>query len=292
MQKKSKLHLKYDSPVTLTFVLLSTLILALDSFALKGFLTTNIFICHGSKAVGNIAAFDYKNFLDYLRLFTHILGSSGWQSLLANSTFILLLGPTLEERYGSPILLLMIVLTSLVGGVLNACLVPFFESGSQSIVFMMICLAAITAFSKKEIPLSWIIVFVLYFALKLCSSYSDFSSSSSAPFSLSSTSSGKKLDFIEFLTLNLNTFTSLAAGIVGSLFGFLVSPKKRSSSENSKTSSKNSSNKTQKFNSKQKSSGAYDDGFGASSDWSDSSKSSGGKSSSSSDETVIGSIDF
>lgn len=286
MQKKSKLHLKYDSPVTLTFVLLSTLILALDSFALKGFLTTNIFICHGSKAVGNIAAFDYKNFLDYLRLFTHTLGSSGWQSLLANSTFILLLGPTLEERYGSPILLLMIVLTSLVGGVLNACLVPFFTSGSQSIVFMMICLAAITAFSKKEVPLSWIIVFALYFALKLCSSYSDFSNSNSASFSFSSTSGGKKIDFIEFLTLNLNTFTSLAAGIVGSLFGFLVSPKKRNSSENSKTSSKNSSAKTQKFNSKQKSSGTYDDDFGGSS------SSSGGKPSSSSDETIIGSIDL
>lgn len=282
MQKKSKLHLKYDSPVTLTFVLLSTLILALDSFALKGFLTTNIFICHGSKAVGNIAAFDYKNFLDYLRLFTHTLGSSGWQSLLANSTFILLLGPTLEERYGSPILLLMIVLTSLVGGVLNACLVPFFTSGSQSIVFMMICLAAITAFSKKEVPLSWIIVFALYFALKLCSSYSDFSSSNSTSFSFSSTSGGKKIDFIEFLTLNLNTFTSLAAGIVGSLFGFLVSPKKRNSSENAKTSSA----KTQKFNSKQKSSGTYDDDFGGSS------SSSGGKPSSSSDETIIGSIDL
>lgn len=287
MQKKSKLHLKYDSPVTLTFVLLSTLILALDSFALKGFLTTNIFICHGSKAVGNIASFDYKNFLDYLRLFTHTLGSSGWQSLLANSTFILLLGPTLEERYGSPILLLMIVITSLVSGVLNACLVPFFTSGSQSIVFMMICLAAITAFSKKEIPLSWIIVFILYLALKLCSSYSDFSSSLNS----SNSSSGKqKIDFIEFLTLNLNTFTSLAAGIVGSLFGFLVSPKKRnSSSENSKISSKkeksslasksdfnSAQDKTQKFDSKQKSSN-----FNA-----------GDEKSSSSDETIIGSIEL
>ncbi len=275
MQKKSKLHLKYDSPVTLTFVLLSTLILALDSFFLKGFLTTNIFICHGSKAVGNIAAFDYKNFLDYARLFVHTLGSSGWQSLLANSTFILLLGPTLEERYGSPILLLMIVITSLVSGVLNACLVPFFTSGSQSIVFMMICLAAITAFSKKEVPLSWIIVFILYLALKLCTSYSDFSSSDS-------NSKKQKVDFIEFLTLNLNTFTSLAAGIVGSLFGFLVSPKKRNSSENSKISSK-----------KEKSFSKDEKAFSNSSDKTKSANLGGEKSSSSSsDETIIGSIDL
>lgn len=281
MVKKSKLRLKYDSPVTLTFVLLSTLILVLDSFLLKGFLTTNIFICHGSKAVGNIGAFDYKNLLDYLRLFSHTLGSFGWQSFLTNSTFILLLGPTLEERYGSPILLLMIVITSLVSGVLNACLVPFFTSGSQSIVFMMICLAAITAFAKKEIPLSWIIVFILYLALKLSTSYSEQKNSSAA----------QKIDFINFLTLNLNTFTSLASGIVGSLFGFLVSPKKRNSAEKSKNSSKDekafskafykdektvssSEDKTQKFDYKQKKSNINTE------------------KSSNSDETIIGSIEL
>ena len=258
MPKKSALHFRYDSPVTLSFVLLGAAIFALDFFVLKGFLTKNIFSCRVSSS-NQLPEFDYKNFLDYIRLFTYVLGNSNLKILLANSTFLLLLGPSLEERYGSAVLLLMILTSALVSGVLNACLLPSPDYGAKSIVFMMICLAAITAFANKDIPLSWILVFILYFALSLSSSYKTDSK-----------------DKFNFLSSSLNTLTSLAGGITGSLFGFLVSPKKRTAA--SKTKNSKFSEKTlveEKSPSKQRDE-----------------NSSAQKSSSSSDETIIGSIKF
>ncbi len=252
MPKKSTLHFRYDSPVTLSFVLLSAAIFALDSFVLKGFLTKNIFSCRISSST-QLPAFDYKNFLDYIRLFTYVLGNMNLEILLANSTFLLLLGPSLEENYGSAVLLLMIFTSALVSGVLNVCLISSPVYGAKCVVFMMICLAAITSFAKKDIPLSWILVFALYFALSLSSSYKDISK-----------------DKFNFLSSSLSTLTNLAGGITGSLFGFLVSPKKRaavSKAKNSKFSEKTLAEP--KSVSKQSE-----------------------ESSSSSDETIIGSIKF
>ena len=134
MKKKSlfKIKITYNAPVTLTFCIICTLILLLGSTVLKKYsLIQNFFSVPGSSK--SLVPFNFHSPLDYLRLFTHIFGHESFAHLLANFSFILLLGPLLEERYGSVILALMITVTALVTGVLNACLIPSPLMGSSGI---------------------------------------------------------------------------------------------------------------------------------------------------------------
>ena len=39
--------------------------------------------------------------MTYVRLFTHVLGHVDWEHFIGNMMYILLLGPMLEEKYGS-----------------------------------------------------------------------------------------------------------------------------------------------------------------------------------------------
>ena len=57
--------------------------------------------------------------LTYLRFFTHVFGHAGWEHFIGNATYILLLGPMLEEKYGPKRLIAVMAVTALVTGVVN-----------------------------------------------------------------------------------------------------------------------------------------------------------------------------
>lgn len=197
MKKKFKIRFTYNAPVTLTFVLICTLIFLIDHFLLHGkFVPTFLAAPACPKAAEN--AFNPTNIGHYIRLFVHVLGHTSWDHLLGNMSFILLLGPLLEERYGSKMLLLMILVTALVTGVLNACLIPATLCGASGIVFMMIVLSSITNIEKNVIPISFVLVVALFFGRELVN----------AP----------KVQGVSILA-------HVAGGICGSMFGFLVAPK-------------------------------------------------------------------
>ena len=73
--KTQKLHISYNAPVTLTFSLLAVVILLIDQFLVKN-LINSIFTATGK--VGSEFAFNWKSPLDYIRLFTHVLGHTNW----------------------------------------------------------------------------------------------------------------------------------------------------------------------------------------------------------------------
>jgi membrane associated rhomboid family serine protease len=147
------MRISYNSPVILTLTLVCAAILFLDG-VLAGNLTGNFFTVYPT--------FSFLNPLDYLRLFSHALGHANWTHLLSNFTFILLIGPILEEKYGSKPLLVMMFVTAFVTGVLN---VLFFSTGllgASGIVFMLIILSSITNIRQGEIPLTFILISVLF----------------------------------------------------------------------------------------------------------------------------------
>lgn len=206
MAKKNSLKFIFDSPVVLVFSVVSAVIFISD-LILKLNLSEKIFECPGAKSV---PAFDFKSALSYVKLVIYPFGGENSTSFFLNIGFVLLLGPVLEERYGSIMLALMIFITSLVGGVLTACVSTFGIYGCGGIVFMMIILSVLSVFIKKQLPVSWIFIFALYLAFSLFS--------------------GKKISgFMPFMQNNVPVFIQLASGICGSLFGFFVCPKKRSS---------------------------------------------------------------
>ena len=122
----------------LTFFLLSLLVLFLDDWT-GGWTTLHLFCVYRSSL---------KDPLFYIRLFGHVLGHAGWEHFLNNMLLLLVVGPPMEEKYGSIPLLKGIVLTALVTGVLQCVLFPRTGLlGASGIVFMLIMLSSLAGFS-------------------------------------------------------------------------------------------------------------------------------------------------
>ena len=103
------------------------------------------------------------NPLTYVRFFTHVLGHSGWAHYIGNASYILLLGPMLEEKYGSGRILQVILITAAVTGIVNYVL--FWNvalCGASGVVFAFILLTSFTSFKNGEIPLTFILVAIVF----------------------------------------------------------------------------------------------------------------------------------
>ena len=137
----------------LTFFLLSLLVLFLDQWT-GGWTTMHLFCVYRSSL---------KDPLFYIRLFGHVLGHAGWEHFLNNMLLLLVVGPPMEEKYGSKALLGGILFTALVTGVLQCVLFPRTGLlGASGIVFMLIMLSSLAGFSGG-IPVTMLLVAALYF---------------------------------------------------------------------------------------------------------------------------------
>lgn len=188
----------YDAPVTLTFVIISLLFFIFDSLILKNKITPLI-LSSPTTSEGTLP-FEIKNFLSYLRFFMYSFGGNFSLFYFANLIFILLLGPSIEEKYGSVVIGIMMVVSSVFAGVLNACFRSASMIGATSIVFMLIFLNAFLSFSKKKIPMSFVVVFGVYIVFNVIE---------------------PKVNVV------VELFINIAGGLCGSLFAFLASPKAR-----------------------------------------------------------------
>ena len=145
--------LDYNAPVTLTFTLLSLVALLLGA------------VTHGKS--NQLLFMTYRDSwtdpLMYVRLFTHVLGHSGWSHYIGNMLLILLLGPILVENYGSVNLLVMILITAFITGLANNLLFPHTALlGASGIVFMFIILSSAVSLKSGTIPITFPLVFILY----------------------------------------------------------------------------------------------------------------------------------
>ena len=101
--------------------------------------------------------------LAWVRLAGHVLGHADWSHLLHNMMMLLLLGPMLEEKYGTKRILLMMLAVAVTTGCVSVLLFPHTAlMGASGIVFAMILLAPITQREEHTIPLSFVLVAVLY----------------------------------------------------------------------------------------------------------------------------------
>lgn len=150
---KKKLRITFNAPLVLTFALLcAAATLARAVFGADS--VDRVFATHGSSWV---------NPMTYLRLLTHVLGHISWAHLLGNMSFILLLGPALEEKYGRKELLTVILITAAVTGLVHNLLFPHvYLLGASGVVFAFILLTSFTEFREGEIPLTFILVAVIY----------------------------------------------------------------------------------------------------------------------------------
>ena len=85
----------------------------------------------------------------------------------ANLSLLLLIGPINEEKFGSGLLLEMILVTALLTALLNAVFFSTGLLGASGIVFMLILLSSCANIRAGEIPLTLILVAALYLGNEL-----------------------------------------------------------------------------------------------------------------------------
>ena len=78
-------------------------------------------------------------------------------------SFILLLGPILEEKYGTKKIVWIMALTALVTGIVHCFFMPDYGlCGASGIVFAFILLISFTSFKEGELPVTVILVALIY----------------------------------------------------------------------------------------------------------------------------------
>ncbi|MBQ5335152.1 MAG: rhomboid family intramembrane serine protease [Oscillospiraceae bacterium] len=155
MIKKILAKFQYNAPVILTFTLIALLALLINNLT-NGWANLYIFSVYRTKLL---------NPMQYVRLFTHVIGHADYAHLINNFTMILLVGPMLEEKYGSKVILKMILFTACITGIIQIVFFPNVRLlGASGILFMLILLSSFANFRKGRIPLTLVFVAVIYLA--------------------------------------------------------------------------------------------------------------------------------
>ena len=151
--RRGGIRIQYNSPVVLSFAILSFGVLLLDRFT--GGRSTHAFFSVYRSAFNDLGT--------YPRFVLHVLGHTGYSHYIGNMMMILVVGPPLEERYGSRPLFWAIFITALVSGLVHGLFFPGSALlGASGIVFMMIVMSSLAGMRDGCIPLTLILVLALY----------------------------------------------------------------------------------------------------------------------------------
>ncbi len=175
------MKIKYNSPLILTY---SILVLCVLPFCRDP---------HVIYYFSSPAHLSFNDPLFYLKLISYIAGHNGFPHLIGNLMIILLVGPLLEEKYRTGKLFEMVIITAVATGLLNALLFSTSLMGGSGIAFMLILLSSFSNIKAKEIPLTFIIIAVLFIGSEIISTL--------------------KID-------NISQFSHLAGGFIGAAYGF------------------------------------------------------------------------
>lgn len=180
----------FNSPVVLGFMFLSFIILILDKFTL-GAANRLCFMVYRSSLL---------NPLTYVRLIGHVLGHADYTHYINNMMTFLLVGPMLEEKYGSKIMVESILITAVITGVVQMLLFPHGALlGASGVVFMMIVMSSVTSVKSGTIPITLIMVVVLYL--------------------------GQQIIQGVFSADNVSQLTHILGGVLGAIFGLVLQKK-------------------------------------------------------------------
>ena len=145
-------NLQYNSVLILTFFFVSLIVIILK-YITNGKTNDLLFSSYRSSLV---------NPLTYVRLVTHVLGHSDWKHFSTNFLYILLIGPMLEEKYGTLNLLIMILITAGITGIINHIIGKKKILGASGIVFMFIVMSSFVNIQTGKIPITLILIFIFY----------------------------------------------------------------------------------------------------------------------------------
>ncbi len=189
MSDKKKLSFTYNAPATLTFALVSFIVLVIG-WVTAGKSTQLFFSVYRS----------HLSVAWFIRLFGHVLGHSSLEHYASNMTMFLLLGPVLESKYGSSTLVEAFGIVAVISGLINVIFFPYALLGASGLVFMMIILVSASDLKHGEIPITMILVMVIYLGSEVWS----------------------------MITVhdNVSQLTHIVGGLCGAMFGGLLNSRK------------------------------------------------------------------
>jgi len=183
-------RINYNAPVTLTFTIIAVVVLALD-YITGGRIALNWFALHPNFSAPN-----------FIRMFTYVFAHMDVNHFFGNFSLILLIGPLIEEKYGSRNLLIMMIATAFVTAIVHILFFNTIILGASGIVFMLILLTPFTNTRSGTIPLTFILVAAIYI--------------------------GREIFLGITLADNVSRFGHIFGGIMGALSGFLFKGKTNS----------------------------------------------------------------
>lgn len=182
---KKRLKITFNAPVVLSIGAISLIALLLNNMT-KGYTNEMFFMTYRSSFV---------NPLTYLRFVTHVFGHADWEHFIGNMAYILLLGPILEEKYKSSNIVGVVFITAVVTALVNYFFFPTVAlCGASGLVFAFILLVSFTEFRAGEIPLTFILVAVIFI--------------------------GKEIFQGMFVMDNVSNLSHIIGGIIGSFIGY------------------------------------------------------------------------
>jgi membrane associated rhomboid family serine protease len=178
------MRIRYNSPVILTFSLGAVFV----------YLSTRV--APALKPLFELSpGFSFSSPVSWLTLCSYTLGHADAAHLIGNLAFILLVGPLVEEKYGSGRTVAMMAFTALLTAVLQLLLFPEGILGASGIVLMLIILSSWTNFRSGEVPLTFILVALLFLGREV---------------------------FDAFRPDHISQFAHVIGGATGGVFGLLI----------------------------------------------------------------------
>lgn len=189
--KEKRFKISFNSPVILGFTLICFAALILNTIT-GGLANRLLFSVYRSSML---------NPLTYMRFIGHIFGHSGWQHFIGNIMLILVIGPLLEEKYGFRNILAVILSTALITGIIHFMFFPHtMLLGASGVVFALILLSSFVSIKEGEIPMTFILVTVIYI--------------------------GQQIFEGIFVNDNISNLTHIIGGITGAGMGYALNKRK------------------------------------------------------------------
>lgn len=191
--KNKKFNVIFNAPVILIFTIICITALVLD-FVTGGFTTQKIFSVYRSSLTSPFT---------YVRLICHVFGHANYAHFMGNITLFLIIGTLLEDKYGSFNIAAIIFVTAIITGIINMIVFPdIMLLGASGVVFAFIILSSFSGTKTEGIPLTFIIVAVIYIGGQI---YEGF-----------------------FIDDNISNLSHIIGGLIGGGFGYFLNKKDKS----------------------------------------------------------------
>lgn len=192
MKIKKNITINFNAPVILGFSFICLIALLLGMIT-RGNSTKILFITYRDSLL---------NPMTYLHFFSHVFGHQNWAHFIGNMSYILLLGPMLEEKHGGMKMVEIILITALVTSLVNFIFFPRVSlCGASGVVFAFILLTSFTSFKEGEIPLTFILVALIFLGQQVFEGVS--------------------------VRNNVSNLSHIIGGIVGAVFGYFLNVNKK-----------------------------------------------------------------